>query len=214
MIDFSTLQGLTIPEGVVTQIADASGRVLWSAVKEVGTLILRPSADIYMNHADMPAGIPQIGYNKINEEVSDGPSTYISANQMMDAGTYESKFRLSITSEYPNKQLRITSVNVAGESYSNGLTSSINGRNDFALEINGVKTSVVTQIETKNGGTAFDILIPDAIGMINEYVAINKRLPDVNIIITSYSFVDTSSSKNSKIISGVSQVYVVLSYEA
>ena len=28
-IDFSTLQGLTIPEGVVTQIADASGRVLW-----------------------------------------------------------------------------------------------------------------------------------------------------------------------------------------
>ena len=30
MIDFSTLQGLTIPEGVVTQIADASGRVLWA----------------------------------------------------------------------------------------------------------------------------------------------------------------------------------------
>ena len=31
MIDFSTLKGLTIPEGVVTQITDASGRVLWSA---------------------------------------------------------------------------------------------------------------------------------------------------------------------------------------
>ena len=31
MIDFSTLQGLTIPEGVVTQITDASGVVLWSA---------------------------------------------------------------------------------------------------------------------------------------------------------------------------------------
>ena len=30
MIDFATLQGLTIPEGAVTQIADASGRVLWS----------------------------------------------------------------------------------------------------------------------------------------------------------------------------------------
>lgn len=29
-IDFATLQGLTIPEGVVTQIADASGRVLWA----------------------------------------------------------------------------------------------------------------------------------------------------------------------------------------
>ena len=29
MIDFSTLQGLSIPEGVVTQIQDASGVVLW-----------------------------------------------------------------------------------------------------------------------------------------------------------------------------------------
>lgn len=28
-MNFATLQGLTIPEGVVTQIADASGRVLW-----------------------------------------------------------------------------------------------------------------------------------------------------------------------------------------
>ena len=31
-IDFSTIQGITIPEGVVTQIADSSGRVLWSAM--------------------------------------------------------------------------------------------------------------------------------------------------------------------------------------
>jgi hypothetical protein len=31
MINFSTLKGLTIPEGVVTQITDASGSVLWSA---------------------------------------------------------------------------------------------------------------------------------------------------------------------------------------
>lgn len=30
-IDFSTLQGLTIPEGVVTQITDESGRVIWAA---------------------------------------------------------------------------------------------------------------------------------------------------------------------------------------
>ena len=35
MIDFSTLQGVTIPEGVVTQIADASGNVLWSARRNV-----------------------------------------------------------------------------------------------------------------------------------------------------------------------------------
>lgn len=31
-INFAALQGLTIPEGVVTEIKDASGRVLWSAL--------------------------------------------------------------------------------------------------------------------------------------------------------------------------------------
>lgn len=35
MIDFSALQGLTIPEGVVKQIKDASGNVLWNAVSKV-----------------------------------------------------------------------------------------------------------------------------------------------------------------------------------
>lgn len=34
MIDFSTLQGLTIPEGAVTQIADASGNVLWKLAND------------------------------------------------------------------------------------------------------------------------------------------------------------------------------------
>ncbi len=33
MIDFSTLKGITIPEGVVKQITDASGAVLWSSKK-------------------------------------------------------------------------------------------------------------------------------------------------------------------------------------
>lgn len=34
-MNFATLQGLTIPEGVVTKITDASGTVLWSAMKMV-----------------------------------------------------------------------------------------------------------------------------------------------------------------------------------
>lgn len=33
-INFATLQGLTIPEGVVTQIADASGKVLWKLAND------------------------------------------------------------------------------------------------------------------------------------------------------------------------------------
>lgn len=34
-MNFATLQGLTIPEGVVTQITDASGRVLWALQDDV-----------------------------------------------------------------------------------------------------------------------------------------------------------------------------------
>ena len=40
MIDFSTLQGMTIPEGAVTQIADASGRVLWKKAPSGATITL------------------------------------------------------------------------------------------------------------------------------------------------------------------------------
>ena len=38
-MNFATLQGLTIPEGVVTQITDASGRVLWSFKKEARAVL-------------------------------------------------------------------------------------------------------------------------------------------------------------------------------
>ena len=47
MIDFSTLQSLTIPEGVVTQIADASGRVLWSSGKPAVLRVEKITVDTY-----------------------------------------------------------------------------------------------------------------------------------------------------------------------
>ena len=78
-IDFTTLQSLTIPEGVVTQIADASGRVLWSAVPAFdGTIILRPSADISVDSTiTLTPSTATAAYLLINEEVSDGASTII-----------------------------------------------------------------------------------------------------------------------------------------
>ena len=39
-INFSTLQGLTIPEGVVTQITDAAGSVLWKVASNGGQIVL------------------------------------------------------------------------------------------------------------------------------------------------------------------------------
>ena len=49
MIDFATLQGLSIPEGVVTQITDASGRVIWAAQnsKPVVLQVAKVTSDTY-----------------------------------------------------------------------------------------------------------------------------------------------------------------------
>lgn len=39
-MNFATLQGLTIPEGVVTQITDASGRVIWKKAPSTVTITI------------------------------------------------------------------------------------------------------------------------------------------------------------------------------
>ena len=74
-MNFATLKGLTIPEGVVTQITDASGRVLWKSGPSVATVILRPTADITFGYNAYPAG--SAGYACIDEEVADGDASYI-----------------------------------------------------------------------------------------------------------------------------------------
>lgn len=53
MIDFSTLKGLSIPEGVVTQIADASGAVLWSAKRNAIVTITSKCEGIVGNKASI-----------------------------------------------------------------------------------------------------------------------------------------------------------------
>lgn len=46
-MNFATLQGLIIPDGAVTQIADASGRVLWSASKPVVLNVAKQTLTTY-----------------------------------------------------------------------------------------------------------------------------------------------------------------------
>lgn len=58
MIDFSTLQGLTIPEGVVTQVADAAGNVLWAVA------------------ANYPEGAAVLKVKKITSDTYAGETSY------------------------------------------------------------------------------------------------------------------------------------------
>ena len=72
--------GWAIPEGNVVEVADASGRVIWSAGPSEVTVILRPIADGVAStgsnfHTAYPSGVPL--YSCIDEEAADGDSTYI-----------------------------------------------------------------------------------------------------------------------------------------
>lgn len=206
------VNGLTIPEGVVTQITDASGRVIW-AVKSgelvTGTLILRPSADISVEHNLYPAD-SGAAFLLINEEENDGNATYIVSPPLVSTEILvTSKFKLSPASEMSVKSFVITGVNIIGYSYCS--SSTVSPRNTLNLEINGVE---MQQSVATTGKNDFDVAFPDAIEAINNYVATHKMLPEINITITSITW-DSSNGGNkaSPTRSGISQIYVALGYE-
>lgn len=72
-VDFSKITELSDSYGNITQITDASGRVLWSSAPKV--VYLRPSADVAITASAYPVGTP--AYACINDEVADGDSTYL-----------------------------------------------------------------------------------------------------------------------------------------
>lgn len=86
-INFVTLKGLEIPEGIVTQITDASGIVLWNAVKKVKVTITSTfngmdgdTARITVNSSSPFAPDPTNPNNKVTSwtvQVSDMPDCTI-----------------------------------------------------------------------------------------------------------------------------------------
>lgn len=198
-IDFSTLQGLTIPEGVVTEIKDESGAVIWCALKEVaGTLYLRPSADISVGHRLYPADSPS-AYRLIDEEVCDNGSTYIYAPISTGSAFNTSEFQLDKINQLPAKNLIVTSVMVCGD---NG--GSDDAYHKFILNVNGIQTA---EVEYK-GNKEFSISVTDAVSLINELLARNGVMPDIKLTVSSQSVTDGNKEREGKL----SQVYVEINY--
>jgi hypothetical protein len=199
-IDYLNVTGLSDHIGNIVKITDLAGNVLWSALKVItGTLILRPSADISVEHFLYPANSDVPAYQRINEEVSDGSSIYICSDFVRDNDYPTSKFKLSDTTQFSGKLLAITGVSIKGDPTGEG-------RNEFKLEVDGIETeSFLTDEPTKD----FSVSVPTAVDLINKYIAIHGVLPDINIIITSYVVTDDKGDSDS----GVSQLYVVLTYE-
>lgn len=218
MIDFSTLQGLTIPEGVVTQITDASGRVIWSAVRSViGTLYLRPSADISIVSGNKYPETFEYCYQAISEEVADGYATYFGDEDSRSAsgsGSIEANvcvdgtFMLSL-----NKNVSISKIISAEYVLVANTTSS-----EDSFLVSGV-TSYVTvagvEYSFKDDGAPSNTL-NQVVENINHYLASNGVLPEITLRLyrTLKEKIDTPSSKDTVSASvKIDQAYIALECE-
>ena len=86
MIDFSKVKGLTIPEGVVRQITDASGMVLWSATIKFTMNGVTYEADRGMTWAEWFAS----DYNTTGEtegDIKDADGNAVSLDAVIVGGT-------------------------------------------------------------------------------------------------------------------------------
>ena len=183
---------------VVTQITDASGRVLWEKIA-AGSVIWRPTATISCDATAYPNVSAYIGNEHllINEEVSDGDATYLWSNGVNRTAEFQ------LGGKIPPINRTITSVTWYAVPWSGSA-------NDVwvTLYIAGqklAKTGYISADKDSNG--SFDV----AVTLINNYLAENKAFPPITAEMTfNYS---EASSKGDAEESGVSQFYIVLAYE-
>lgn len=202
-IDYSKVTGLSDHIGNIVKITDASGMVLWSAVKEIitGTLYLRPSADISIEHSLYPYN-SENAYLLINEEVSDGTATYISSYD----GKVSPGSRFRLFGESQHKIKKVTSITIKGVPYNE--SSSNTGSNKFRLCFDNEEFESAKHSSSKD----IDLSLANAVTPINEYIAKNGNLPDMDLVINSTATTNMGGTKFYH--TGVTQVYVVLGYEA
>lgn len=182
MIDFSTLQGLTIPEGVVAEIKDASGRVIWEALEPI--VYLRPSADISLGHPIYPDTLSS-GYLAISEAVSDGSSTYIGYDSYNNDVSATSKFAMSLQGKH--KISRVSSArfifNGGIEGNSGDNTGSTTAQCSCSVSILGENVFSWSKTSSSARITSDTVDMPDFVSVLNNYIGANgtSDLPEVTI---------------------------------
>lgn len=240
MIDFSTLQGLTIPEGVVTQVTDAQGRVLWSAVKEpvTGTLYLRPTSSVYIGDGVywQPETTPISDIcSLINEEVSDGASTYIAVSSSVDNADRNVRFKIS--GKLPKQILKINDIRLvmsmkkdADGEYDDQTYAPTSWAGVDPIRLYAGSTTFVTN--TTRTGTNFlsaarDYADPvsvsllskhllstgyntESLNALNDYVAAHGTIPEIEL---ELEFFANGDNKGTAAYLNVSQIYIELDCE-
>lgn len=236
MIDFFTLQGLTIPEGMVTQIMDASGMVLWKLATGGNAYYLRPIADISVDSTiTLTPTDATAAYMLINEEVSDGGSTTIGVAASEDATSVSGTATFRLGGYVPENIGRILDFNVAVSGDTPGSTVTDDGfpTNGSGigvnLHLNGTEISCDFQADAVSDlfqGASFDIRNPNSfsrletngsfkevskdvlLAEINDYISANGVLPNIELEIglSARRVTTTDSGGKSSTLDGYAEV--------
>ena len=139
MIDFSTLQGLSIPEGVVEQIADASGRVIWMGGSRAILQVEKITSNTYAAETNYTGeqfilldiypktnGTVKVTYGGLTKTITDTSGAEMPNAQQVFFGTFNGESD-SVTTPSSGK------LTIDGDYYSFGCSSWPKTKKDVAL---------------------------------------------------------------------------------
>ena len=161
---------------------------------------LRPSADISIEHALVPANSPN-AYSLINEEVSDSSSTYIVTSPVAGETVVQtSSFKMSGTKPSDAKRIYSAAVVAIPHSISTGLTKVIAIVNGRSFELSSIDLNDENYV-------SFGYTSQDFVDAISSY----EVLPEISVSLT------TSETREAdvKVLnpSGITQVYIEVKYD-
>ena len=192
-------------------VGDSNGkaRLCWSAEEVINTLYLRPSADVSVGHSLYPAD-STAAYLLVNEEISDGSSTYIRSTHSDKSNMTSAASQFALSSAKPIKSGRVTSANlVCVANYSGTTNNLLRVTLTIDGEIFGEYIEQVNNTLYSNYDFSF-VSNSDMVNLINEYITNNGAIPPITLSVITAAM--ASSSKNAGTMS-ITQIYLELNGE-
>lgn len=224
-IDFTKVVGVRDDKGVLSQITDAAGRVLWSAVPAFdGTIILRPSADISVDSTiTLTPADATAAYLLINEDVCDGAATSIKA-----IGGASGTAVFGLAGEIPIQIAKVNNIYLVACGYREGgirLASSTVwltcGTAEYYMDITTPMINATDYepcegfVYTKHDLTSdayTSVTTEEMCADINTYISANGALPIMELHIKLSSIEDDDDPKTTGTFE-ISQIYAVIECE-
>lgn len=179
-----------------------------------GTFYLRPASDISIGHSLYPEDFTS-AYLLINEETSDGDSTYIYDSHDITAssnGICTSSFYLDDNTDVPLKDISsITNVSL----YLNCRTTDfdLKGTVDVIVTFDDTEFTSSMSISGETTYKPYEITFVNIADSIYNYITTNNNLPQITLTIDT-NLRGAASKVSSTETFRITQIYLAVEYEA